>query len=85
MVIKRGFQDDITEFMKHYHLVSTKYYIPTLNISFNDDLDKCENRNEEKVHLEKKVYVYIEFFFFLVYEMLLLVLSSRRNKIEWLI
>lgn len=53
-MIRRGFQTNLDEFIAHYHKVSKKYYSPSLLISVDDDLDKCETKSSEVVHIERK-------------------------------
>jgi hypothetical protein len=54
LIIRQGFQADINEFMNHYSAVARKYYNPAISISIDDDLDKCESRTDERIHLSRK-------------------------------
>lgn len=53
-LIRRGFQDDLKKLMQHYNLISRKYWNPSDIICFDDDLEKCEARTKERMHIPRK-------------------------------
>ena len=52
--IRRGFQENLEEFMAHYNNVSKKYWNLAERVCFDDDLEKCESKSSEKMYISRK-------------------------------